>query len=410
MLNEMNTNTAITITGSGKIAAVIEGKAYSVDPTHPNYYKIIESIKAQDWDAFVKLTDIASSINAYVSEDVQVKDGVVYYKDIPIHNTLTERIIKFMREGLPWMPLCKFLENLMKNPSKRAVDELYTFLDEGELPITTDGCFLAYKNVRSDYKDIHSGTFDNSVGAICEMPRNQVCDDKDKTCSSGLHFCSIKYLPNFSDSDGGKTMRLKINPADVVSIPSDYNNTKGRCCRYEVVGEYTDDWRSKLDRGENGFDSPLYDEDGNEYDEDEQDCQNCGTTLDNYDEHETLCNSCAKDDEGLGNCCSCKIKLTNDNFNGNDDNICDNCYDDHYSGCYGGGCAGKTTLTDEDYVGNDGNDGCCGGSCPCDEKKPTPTPYHNIRDEKGRFIRKEEIEDSIIQKFVNKLKEIAKDL
>ena len=30
---------------------------------------------------------------------------------------------------------------------------------------------------------------------------------------------------------------LKINPRDVVSIPTDYNNTKGRTCRYEVVGE-----------------------------------------------------------------------------------------------------------------------------------------------------------------------------
>ena len=32
-------------------------------------------------------------------------------------------------------------------------------------------------------------------------------------------------------------MILKINPADVVSIPADYNATKGRACRYEVLGE-----------------------------------------------------------------------------------------------------------------------------------------------------------------------------
>ena len=32
-------------------------------------------------------------------------------------------------------------------------------------------------------------------------------------------------------------MILKINPADVVAIPKDYNNTKGRTCRYEVIGE-----------------------------------------------------------------------------------------------------------------------------------------------------------------------------
>jgi hypothetical protein len=33
-------------------------------------------------------------------------------------------------------------------------------------------------------------------------------------------------------------MIVKINPADVVSIPSDYHNAKGRACRYEVIGEH----------------------------------------------------------------------------------------------------------------------------------------------------------------------------
>ena len=33
-------------------------------------------------------------------------------------------------------------------------------------------------------------------------------------------------------------MILKINPANVVSIPSDYDNAKGRCCEYEVIAEY----------------------------------------------------------------------------------------------------------------------------------------------------------------------------
>ena len=32
-------------------------------------------------------------------------------------------------------------------------------------------------------------------------------------------------------------MIVKINPADVVSIPTDYNGAKGRCCRYQVVAE-----------------------------------------------------------------------------------------------------------------------------------------------------------------------------
>jgi hypothetical protein len=207
-----------------------------------------------------------------------------------------------MGENLPFEPLVKFLENLMQNPSHRAVNELYDFLEAGELPITEDGHFLAFKNVRSNYMDIHSGTFRNQVGDVCEMLRNKVDEDKDRTCSYGLHFCSIAYLPHFSDSDGGHTMIVKINPKDVVAIPADYNNTKGRTCKYEVVAEYKEDWRSKIDRGESGWDSGLYSSDGGEYEEDDNDIYphdycDCDS---GEDEEECEDNHCFYADKGYG--------------------------------------------------------------------------------------------------------------
>jgi hypothetical protein len=144
------------------------------------------------------------------------------------------------QEGFPVEPMVNFMENLMSNPSKRAVEELYAFLEKGNLPITADGCFLAYKKVRNDYLDIHSGTMDNSVGKTVEMERNEVDDDKDRTCSTGLHFCSLDYLNHFGSQDS-RTVVLKINPRDVVSIPADYHSTKGRACRYEVIDEINKD-------------------------------------------------------------------------------------------------------------------------------------------------------------------------
>jgi hypothetical protein len=124
----------------------------------------------------------------------------------------------------------------MSNPSKRAVEELYGFLEKGNLPLTPDGYFLAYKKVRADFRDCHTGTMDNSVGQTVEMERNAVDDDQNRTCSTGLHFCSKEYLSHFGGHDS-RTVILKINPRDVVSIPTDYNNAKGRACRYEVIGE-----------------------------------------------------------------------------------------------------------------------------------------------------------------------------
>ena len=40
----------------------------------------------------------------------------------------------------------------------------------------------------------------------------------------------------------------------VVSIPSDYNNAKGRACRYEVVGEHGAENRDETE----AFDSVVY--------------------------------------------------------------------------------------------------------------------------------------------------------
>ena len=79
---------------------------------------------------------------------------------------------------------------------------------------------------------------DQQVGAIVTMPREKVVFDEDLTCAPGLHFCSKDYLRFFfNEEKGNRVVLIKINPADVVSIPADYNNTKGRCCRFEVLAE-----------------------------------------------------------------------------------------------------------------------------------------------------------------------------
>jgi hypothetical protein len=70
------------------------------------------------------------------------------------------------------------------------------------------------------------------------MDRNTVDDDQNRTCSTGLHFCSKEYLGSFG---GQRILILKINPRDVVSIPTDYNASKGRACRYEIADEIDKD-------------------------------------------------------------------------------------------------------------------------------------------------------------------------
>jgi hypothetical protein len=218
------------------IVVIIDNQPHTVTSTHIGYEKIKQAIKDNDWDAVKDVIDPKKQILAYGAGNVAIQGSKVFWKEREMHGVLTSRLIEMYQDGFPIEPLIAFMENLMSNPSKRAVEELYGFLEKGNLPLTPDGYFLAYKKVRADFKDCHTGTMDNSVGQVVEMERNAVDDDQNRTCSAGLHFCSKEYLSHFGSSDS-RTVILKINPRDVVSIPTDYNNAKGRACRYEVIGE-----------------------------------------------------------------------------------------------------------------------------------------------------------------------------
>jgi hypothetical protein len=221
-----------------EVVFVANGKPYQADKTHPNYLRILGAIKEQDWEAIPNLMDRASAINKFGDGKITVVGGEVLWNGMGLHNSLTERILTMIDEGFNVSPMVRFLENLMQNPSQAAIDELYTFLEVCKLPITEDGHFIAYKRVRDDFKSFHDGKTDNTPGTTPEMPRHKVDSDRNRTCSDGLHFCSIDYLGAFY-SGNGKVVLLKINPRDVVSIPADYNNTKGRACRYHILSEVT---------------------------------------------------------------------------------------------------------------------------------------------------------------------------
>ena len=241
------------IAQGSNITVVIGNKPHTISKSHITYNKVLEAIKASDWDLVKNIIEPIKVVLNYGQGNVSVQGEKLFWKGKEMHNALTNRMVAMLQDGFPVEPLVAFMENLMTNPSKRAVDELYGFLEKNSLPITPDGCFLAYKKVRNDFLDIHSGTMDNSVGKIVEMERNEVDDNKDQTCSTGLHFCSQDYLPHFGNGYDSRVVILKINPADVVSIPSDYNNAKGRACRYEVVGEIGNDG----DKIDNAFNKPV---------------------------------------------------------------------------------------------------------------------------------------------------------
>jgi len=259
----------------GNLTVILKNKAHQVIPDHTNYKLIMDALSSNATeDELLELVDIEKAVASFSDGQVAIVNGKVMFEGEEVHGSISKRIIEFMSKGLPFQPLVKFLENLMDNPSMQSQQELYDFLEHENLPITEDGCFLAYKAVKSDFKDKWRGTFDNSVGQVCEMRRAKVDDNRSQGCSAGLHAGALNYVANYGNVDAGDNIVIvKINPEDVVSVPSDCNCEKLRTCKYEVVGLYQGELPKPLYKAE--FEADSYvdeDEDGStihdEYNED----------------------------------------------------------------------------------------------------------------------------------------------
>ena len=224
---------------SGYITIFVEGKQHTIHATDSNFASAVTAFEASDWDGLYNILNPAQMFqNLYAKyEQIEVKYGNVYVNDEPISSLIAGRILDFLAKGVDCLPVFKFITKLNLNPSARAVNELYTFLEHKFLPLTDNGNFLAYKALRSDYTDVHTGKFNNSVDNVLEMARNKVDDNKEVGCSYGFHAGTLEYARGFRPCNG-KLVVVEINPADVVSIPTDCECQKLRTCKYKVHSEY----------------------------------------------------------------------------------------------------------------------------------------------------------------------------
>ena len=239
------------ISDSGVVNAFVGGEAYTFDKNHHNYNALIRHLKSGNVEHFEAAYDVASSVEHFCDGYVHVKNGTLNWNGIPMPELFTDRILDMKKEGFDFDSMLNFMCNLNDNPSDKSILELFDFMQNKNLPITQDGHFLAYKAVRPDFKDIYSGSIDNSVGEVVEVDRSKVDSNRNKHCSAGLHVGAIDYVTSYgginldshddNDSDGGnQIVSCKVNPADVVSVPSDAKFQKLRACRYEVVAIFED--------------------------------------------------------------------------------------------------------------------------------------------------------------------------
>jgi hypothetical protein len=233
------TSATFVFTGSS-VTVFLNGEVHTVSRGHINFEILMKALRAGDWATVPSLLRPAEAVTSFATngkdgEGFTHEDGLIFLDGEPFCRSVSTMALRMMKEAADPEPLRRFLRRVRRNPSRTAQEELLLFHAANDFMIDEEGFIIAFRGVNHNLRDLHTNTFDNSPGQTVRMPRHQVDDRRDNTCSYGLHFGSLNYAKGF----GARTVVVRVDPENVVSIPSDYNNEKGRCCEFTVLAEIT---------------------------------------------------------------------------------------------------------------------------------------------------------------------------
>lgn len=283
---------AIMLADSLKVA--VGKQFYSIKKTDSRIKTILELVKKfntagsedEKQDILKEIESAVAPIKYFIDNSeglFMISDnGNIFHKDneeIPVPKALGKTIMTYCENGFPIESLAAFWVKLSKNPDPVSREQFYAWLEKNEITVNDDGDAILYKAVRKyqhtgkvvhfgqpgwtidsqgvlldvngdpvtevvlrndvcdvEYVDIHSGTFNNTPGMKVTMPR-ELCDSAVyRHCSTGLHCSTLSYAQSFGNL-GDVVILVKVNPANVVSVPND-NFEKIRVCEYDVLGVY----------------------------------------------------------------------------------------------------------------------------------------------------------------------------
>lgn len=299
-------------------------------PVPQGYHKFDELVTAliagDDKAAFALLNvpeKVAGKLQL-LSERVSLSGNSILFDGDPIEGAIAEHIIKILSEGeepIKWQSLVNFLEKVQTNPEAHSREQLYVWLRKHGFTITADGDFLAYKGVDPDLRSVNKsgsayvdgvlfqGGIPNTLGSIITMPRSTVQHNPRIGCSTGLHAGTWDYARKFVGYDG-VVLLVKINPRDVVSVPTDSGDQKLRVSRYQVIQQVkaavdATTYSELLEKTKEAQDEAVVEE---------------VTTTDAVEEEEDFCASCEEEEFF---CDNCGIELSWDTA------LCDSCQEEY---------------------------------------------------------------------------------
>lgn len=323
------------ILSNGRLSVCAGNKTYQILESDERFNRVIKLLNSGATEqSIVNALDIVKHIKHITAKaglgKVTIEGDQVLFDGKVSCNFIAKRIIEHAKNNLPFKPLMKCLERLMNNPSYNSREQFGKFMEHKSLPVTEDGMVLAYKAITNDWKDKHTKTIDNRIGAEITMDRALIDDNPNSACSKGLHVGALEYVRNFAQGDD-RIVIVMLDPADSVSVPTDANFTKMRVCKYKVISEFKEELNNN-----------LYKNDASEYDNSISD--------DDYYDEDDVQSSYDDEEEDL------------------DDAVCM-----------------------DDIIPDNGK--CCRGDCgtaSCGNLgvKPNGQNYHNVRNKLGRFAKK----------------------
>lgn len=236
-----NNDPTVVIFGS-MIQIITREDTYTVESEDNEalYKEVLARVGANDFDGAIQLIKDAEKESGEGYEVLDEEnhlvmfDGELFYYGVHLISTIAKRIEKDAAEGTLDDCYIKFLVRLLRNPSAKSVEMLYDFMQANDIDILPDGRIKCFRGVTQlpdgSCVDYHSGKVPQYEGCFISMPRNFVEDNPEVACSHGLHCASAEYAKDY-----GVLTEVAVDPADVVSVPYDYNFAKCRCCRFEIL-------------------------------------------------------------------------------------------------------------------------------------------------------------------------------
>lgn len=217
----------------------------------------LASLFLENFNLSAKAQSKFVKIGGILDGRMTLENDTILVDHAPIDPALEGHILRLLRaDGTPkdaanWRAFAKFVENLYANTSEFVREQFFGWLNYENLKgrgftLTDDGCFIGYKGCAGTPEAAtsintgeaivngvyHNGAIPNPLGAVVEMPRHKVQDDPNVGCSTGLHVGTYDYANSFQR---GVLLTVKVNPRDVVSVPTECAAQKIRTCRYEVL-------------------------------------------------------------------------------------------------------------------------------------------------------------------------------